>query len=115
MWAALFCGGVTILGAVLGAAGIRAVPSGAVDARALLDAGLYLAVAWGIYKLNRVAAVAGLALYLGERLYAWAEVGLRSPIVAVILTLCFVHGVRGAFAYHRFGRVLDSQTPITPA
>lgn len=57
--------------------------------------------------MSRVAAVAGLGLYVLEQLLmrldnpAVAPVGL---IVAGLIILAFIHGVRGTFAYHRLRR-----------
>jgi hypothetical protein len=45
-----------------------------------VDAVLFGAIAFGIWRLSRAAALAGLALYLMEQGYQWATVGPRSPV-----------------------------------
>ena len=73
-----------------------------VDLSALADAAIFAIVAIGIYKMSRVAAVAGLCLYVLERAYAWATVGPKSPVIAAILILAFVNSVRGTFACRKW-------------
>ena len=71
------------------------------DASALLDAGLFLLLGWGTYKLNRAAAAAGLALYLYERIAMMATHDNQITVIAVILTIMLMNSTRGVFAYHR--------------
>jgi hypothetical protein len=67
----------------------------------LIDAALFAAVAFGIYKMSRVAAVFGLVAYLAERVYAMGQgTGSSGIVMAIFLTLAFIHAVRGTFAYH---------------
>jgi hypothetical protein len=89
--------GITALLAILGV----------VDRSALIDAVLFGLIAFGIYKLWRTAAVIGLVLFISEKIFMVA-IGFSSPvqsssalIVALILVVCFVNGVRGTFAFHR--------------
>jgi hypothetical protein len=71
------------------------------DASALVDGVFFAVIAWGLSRKSRTAAVAGLLLYIFERLYMWSTVGMRNPVVAVLFTLAFVSGVRGTFAWKR--------------
>jgi hypothetical protein len=68
---------------------------------ALFDAALFAIIAFGIWKRSRVAAVAGLTLYLVERAYMWSQFGIGNPVIALIFTCGFVNGVRGTFALAR--------------
>ena len=70
---------------------------------AFIDVGIYVAIAIGIRRMSRVAAVLGLVIYMANRVYLWAIAGVRPAGIAmtVILVLAFITGVRGTFAYHR--------------
>lgn len=102
-WSAAFlCAAVTVAGVFINwnESKIDWLPA---DPWALVDAFLFTIIGWGvIQKTSRVAAVAGLLLYFFERLYAWSIHGVKSPVVAIILTLMFVNAVRGTFAYHKY-------------
>jgi hypothetical protein len=64
---------------------------------ALIDAGLWLAIAFGIYKMSRVAAVAALALLL----YNIAWVGGVFSWPPILFAIFLFSGVRATFVYHR--------------
>ena len=99
VWACGYCVGGTLLLVGLNVFGIRLYD---MDMTALLGAFLFIIIGWGIYKMNRFAAIAGLVLFIIERVVAWSEYGPKSPVVAIIVTLAFVTSVRGIFAYHRY-------------
>jgi hypothetical protein len=69
----------------------------------LLDAAAFAAVAIGLSRRSRVAAVCGLGLYLVEEAYVLAQAQPLTLLVVVLFTIAFVNGVRGAFALHRQG------------
>lgn len=73
---------------------------------------LYAAIAIGLYKMSRAAAVAGLILYTAERVFVWADYGRVAPIMLIFL-LAFAIAVRGTFAYHRLvrGEAAGKATP----
>lgn len=78
-----------------------------VDAWAFWDVGLFVAIAFGIHKLSRVAAVAGLLIYLAEQILMRAanpSMSASGIAVAVCFVLAFVNGIRGTFAYHQLRR-----------
>jgi hypothetical protein len=56
------------------------------------------------WKISRVAAVAALTLFLGERIYAAVAhgIGPATVLLAAIVLLGFISGVRGTFAYHAY-------------
>jgi len=70
----------------------------------LILAGFWVALAWGISQASRVAACAGLGLYLGSLLLAWLPMLLIWSTVpaALFFTLAFANGIRGAFAVHQY-------------
>ena len=64
---------------------------------ALIEAGLWLAIAFGIYKMSRVAALAALALLL----YNVAWVGGVFSWPSILFAIFLFSGVRATFLYHR--------------
>ena len=113
MWAALFCAAVTAIFATISiftsgsVAGIR--PS------AYVDALLFAGIAWGIRARSRVFAIAGLSLFVIEKAFQIATQpdSIRFGIfLAVILLLCFISGVRGNFAYHRYKATAVNALPV---
>jgi hypothetical protein len=73
-----------------------------VGAGAFLDVALFLAIAFGIYKGSRMAAVGGLLLFAAEKAYQIQQTGkLQGAWMAVILVVCYVYAIRGTFALHR--------------
>jgi hypothetical protein len=93
--AALLLAGMTVVAVVL-------MP-GSFPRSALIDAGLFCAIAWGLRRASRVAACAGLGLYLFERWHVWSTTGKVGMVpLFLIFTLGFVHAIRGAFAVHKY-------------
>lgn len=108
VWAAAFCAAATILVVGLNAAGADIL---ALDHWALVDAALFIAIAVGIHRMSRTAAVAGLLLYLLERVYMIENLGNPGTIIQVlVLTLMFISSVRATFLYHRLTRTV----PVPP-
>lgn len=98
-WAALYCCVATIILVVLASSGVQL---GGFNLYALTDAFLFAVIGFGIWKKSRTAAIAGLLLYVIERIDAWMTSGPKSPVMALIITLFFIHSVRGTFALHKF-------------
>lgn len=97
--ASSWCAGATIFLVILAKLGEQVA---SFDMLALADAFLFILIGWGIYKLYRFAAIAGLALYILERISMWVEHGPKNPVIALIIMLMFVNAIRGIFAYHNF-------------
>ena len=114
VWAAGFVAAITAVVATIALVSGSAIAG--IDAWAYLDAVLFAAITFGIYKLSRFAAVAGLVLYVLESLYAMAQLaGPRSGIVLrIIITLAFIHAVRGTFAYRRLSASAPPTVSPTP-
>jgi hypothetical protein len=104
MWGAIVVGGVTAVAAPLGFLDV--------DSWALCDAALFLGIAWGIYKVWRTAAAAGLLLFLLERVVMFAQTKQTGGLVALALLLAFGNGARGAFAYRRLLRAESRRAPL---
>lgn len=101
LWASAFCAGATIVFVVLAQLGAQMFNF---DMWALLDAFLFVVIGWGIYKMNRIAAIAGLILYILERISMWSEHGAKNPAIAIFITLMFINSIRGTFAYHKINK-----------
>lgn len=109
VWAAAF---VAIITAILAMASVSlggSLPQGMpkIDAWSFWDAGIFVAIAWGIHKMSRFAAVAGLVLYIVEQIVMRTSNPSLSGsglFLVVFFVLAFINAVRGTFAYHRFRR-----------
>lgn len=75
---------------------------------ALIDAALFALVAWLIHRMSRAGAIAGLVLYLAEKVSGLVN-ALNDPvssrhtasiIVFGAFVLCYVNAIRGTFGYH---------------
>jgi hypothetical protein len=87
------------------------------DPTAFLDATLFFAIGLGVrIKYSRLAAVAGLLLYLLEVASRIADppVKTSSPVgvLTVIFILFFISGVRGTFGYQRFRQTSNTPTDL---
>lgn len=107
-WAAIFVAGITVVFATI-ASTLGPIEDVPIDAFAFIDAGIFVAISLGIRKCSRVAAVAALALYWLNRIYLWSVVGFEASQasglwMAVLLTISFINGIRGTFAYHRLSK-----------
>ena len=87
------------------------------DPWAYIDAALFAAVAFGIYRRSKLAAVTGMVLYVAEVGLAWATRGFNSLglVFFCIIIIGFLNGVRGTFAYGRFDPHSPSPTAPMPA
>lgn len=106
MWAAILVAVVTGLVASFGLLGV--------DAWAFVDVAVFGAIAFGIYRLSRFAAVAGLLLFIIERVTMFSQTMSSGGILAIVLLLAFGNGARGSFAYHKLrkGSVDGGEGPV---
>jgi hypothetical protein len=101
-WAACILAGMTGIFALASILGV--LPKGLlISGWGLVDAALFGIIAWGIYRMSRVAAVAGLVFYIVEQVIAIATSDTKKGfgIVAILMIMAFFNAVRGTFAYHR--------------
>ncbi|MDX2239533.1 MAG: hypothetical protein NW224_02510 [Leptolyngbyaceae cyanobacterium bins.302] len=84
-------------------AGISSSTTGTPPSQWLIAALLiYGVIAVMIYRMSRVAAIAGLVLYMGDRLVLFAQQGISvSAAIAILFVFAFINAIRGTFAYHR--------------
>jgi hypothetical protein len=114
VWAAAGSAVITTLAATW-ALGAGRAAFGFVDAWGFVDALIFAAVAFGIYKESRFAAIFGLCLFLYEKWSQFDETGTISGAwMAVILIFCYVTSIRGVYALRRLRRAANSQQP-TPS
>lgn len=109
LWACAWCAGATLFLVLLSVLGVRLLEF---DMWALLDVLLFIVIGWGIYKMSRFAAIAGLALYIIERAAMWAEYGPKNPVMALIISLMFINSIRGIFAHHKYRKETERTTPV---
>ena len=93
MWACLIVATVTAIVAALGVLGM--------DAWAFVDAGMFLAAAWGIHRGSRFAAVGALVLFVVERAFLFSQTGQTGGLLTIALLLAFGNGARGTLALRR--------------
>jgi hypothetical protein len=109
MWCAIIVCAMTALFALLALAGTRVM---GIDPWALIDAAIFAAIAFGIHKYSRFAAVAGFALFLIEKIYQVIQQGpLGAGVLGIIFLIGFLNAVRGTFAYHKL--VAASSAPAS--
>jgi len=71
---------------------------------AIVNVGLYIAFAFGIRRMSRVAATSAFLLYLADRIYMIFDdqsVGFFG-LISMYLVMFFLNSVRATFAFHRF-------------
>jgi len=113
MWCAILVSAVTTLFVGLSFLGIRLM---GISAGALLDAVLFAAIAYGLARFSRFAAVAGFVLFLAEKIYTAVTMGsiLGIGALGVVILFGFLNGVRGVFAYQKLLAKTAVQT-VPPA
>jgi hypothetical protein len=66
---------------------------------------IYGLIGFLIYRMSRFAAIAGLVMYLSDRLVLLAQQGLSMNVIfTIFFVFAFINSIRGTFAYHRFRR-----------
>lgn len=111
MWCAVLVASITALVSILAIAGAK-LGNLPIDGSALLDAALFGGIAYGLSRFSRFAGVAGFALFLLERVYMIAKAGPAAGgiFMGFFLLLGFLHGMRGAFAYHKLQAQLQPRS-----
>ncbi|HWZ99758.1 MAG TPA: hypothetical protein VN025_18520 [Candidatus Dormibacteraeota bacterium] len=96
-WAASF---VAVFAAVLALIGFLR-DSRFFDVVQLSLAVLFGALAFGIRRRSRTAAICALSLYIFQRILFWGPIGPFQAI-SLLFVLAFANCIRGTFAYQRF-------------
>jgi hypothetical protein len=108
-WAAVIVACITTVVAALSLAGVKLF---GIDASAFLDAAIFAGIAFGIKRKSRFAAVAGLVLYVIERIYMLQRGGVAGIFSGIVFTLLFINAVRGTFACHRLNGAAGQARPL---
>ena len=100
MWCAIFVACVTAFVVLLASFGISIL---GVKTSALLDALLFAAIAYGLSRYSRFAAVAGFALFVLEKIYMLLHTGniLSVGVLGMLIALGLFNSIRGTFAYYK--------------
>ena len=100
MWCAILVAAFTALFSLLALFGIRFMGA---SLASFVDAALFAAIAYGLSKYSRFAAVAGFTLFLIEKIYTYVMTGsiLGVGVLGIVILFGFLNGMRGAFAYQR--------------
>jgi hypothetical protein len=73
---------------------------------AVADFAVFAAVAAGLYVYSRIAALAGLLLFVASKAYGWLLVSqtpeVGALLIAALFVIFYIHGVRGTFARARW-------------
>lgn len=72
---------------------------------AYIDAGLFFIIGIGILFYSRIAALAGLLLYLFAQYQMMQSGNSRFSIMALYFTLVYINALRAAFDYHQFKKI----------
>jgi hypothetical protein len=105
-WTALLVAGITAAFAIASIALEDAALDLPINAWSFVDVVIFLAIAWGIYRLSRIAAVLGLVVYGLGQVLMWIAIGpqLEGIWLLTLIVFGFINGIRGTFTYHRLRR-----------
>ena len=109
-WAALFVAVVTAIVATIAMVGHTTIMGA--GPWAYVDAALFGLIAWKIKSYSKFFAVAGIVLFIIEKLSLASSQGATGLPLALIILLMFINGARGVFAYHRLS--VASPTQASP-
>jgi len=99
--AGIFSGIVTLILALLQAAGVEFLKGGA-QLTSFIDVALVFGLTFGIYRKSRVCAIIMLIYFVASKLLIISQTGNVAGLpLALFLIYCFAQGVQGAFAYHK--------------
>ena len=86
------------------------------DGWGLVDALIFVVIAWRISKMSRAGAIVGLLMYLLEVGYKLATNPSGAlGVLTIIFILTYIGGIRGTFAYHRYRQANNAvQPPVVP-
>lgn len=106
-----------VVGTLDGAIGLATSFTGplmGLDASALIDGVFMFIVGWRIMRLSRAWAVVGLAYWVSNLLYQLAsEPAPAIGLVALMLLMAFINGVRGTFQLRKFIADTPATQPAT--
>jgi hypothetical protein len=92
---------VSVITSIVVLVGIFYKPILGLDAWAFIDAFLFAIVAFGMWKLNRVAAILGLLLYVWGQFQLLSTQGTAVGVMAVFFAIMWFNGIRASLRYHK--------------
>jgi hypothetical protein len=111
-WAAAVAGLTTLLAIISIFSSVSLL---GINAYSLVDAALFGVVAWRVWCGSRGWAIAGLALYGLEVVYAVVTHPPGVGILTIIVLLALINGVRGTFALHKYTQMNRQQQAMSAA
>jgi hypothetical protein len=103
------------LGTVALALFLRHVPLSIQFAPVLIEVAIFAALAWGIWRGSRVAAIAALGLYVLDYVIVAINTSWTTGIIVhAAITLFLLGGVRGAFGLHHYRSSASDATTADP-
>ncbi len=100
-WVALIVAGLTVIVVTISLQSEDVAKALHANAYGYVDAFLFLLIAVGLFRLSRVAAIAGLLLYFAESAAVIGQASAANIVIKCFIILAFNSGVRATLAYHR--------------
>jgi hypothetical protein len=70
---------------------------------AYVDAAIFALIGFGVYRMSRLCAVIGLAMYIFEQIYMqMTRSGSHFSWMFILLSLAFLNSIRGTFGYRTY-------------
>jgi hypothetical protein len=107
-WAAVMVASITAIFATIALVTQKELAT--LDASAYFDAVLFFIIAWRIKNYSKLFAIAGILLFILEKIMLAQTQGAKGWPLAIVLLLMFISGVRGVFAYHKYSTSNKPQT-----
>ena len=112
-WTATVLSAASAIVVVLAASGVEILTGLEIGPRVLVYSVVLFCAAWGMFRCSRAAAAAGLALYVVERIAGLGALGTTTTsgnIMSIVIALLLLGAVRGAFAHHRYLKIIKRQS-----
>jgi hypothetical protein len=94
----LFVGSITVLVVLYG---YFFSPILGITLWALIDASIFSLIAYGMFHINRVVSILGLAFYIWSQVEMLTTQGAGFGVLAVFFMIYWFNGIRGAFKFHK--------------
>jgi hypothetical protein len=82
------------------------------DGWSLVDAVLFVVIAWRIKRMSRTWAVLGFLIYLLEVAFNFATHKAGAVgVLTIVFVLTYIGAIRGTFAFYRYRRITNAAQP----
>jgi len=75
-----------------------------------VDVAIVGILAFGIFKMSRIAAVLAVMLYLAEQISYLMDNGKGNYIMIALITVAYLSSIRGTFAHHKIKHIAEKGT-----